>query len=70
MVLFVWGGFFFLKIEENQEIQTAVSNEYPFSIAPRKQNLVGYTRHHSVDIIMDIMFSDIPISLSTNHDFT
>ena len=39
---FVWGGrnLFFLKIEEHQENQATVSNEHPFSIAPRKQNLV------------------------------
>ena len=39
------GCFVFLKIEENQENQIAVSNEHLFSTAPRKQNLVHFTRH-------------------------
>ena len=61
-------NFVFLEIEENQDNQTAVSNEHPFSIAPRKQKiLVILILGTSADIIM---FSDIPIFLSTNQDFT
>ena len=66
----LFGGqkFLFLEIEENQNNQTAVSNEHPFSIAARKQkNLVVLIVGTSADIIM---FSDIPISLSNNQDFT
>ena len=72
--LFCFGGernFFFLKIEEHPENQTTFSNERPFSIPPRKQknwlDILGILGT-SVDIIDIIMFSDIPISLSTNQD--
>ena len=61
-------NFFFLKIEENQGHQIAVSNEYFCKL--RQENKSWLVILGTTVVFFDIMFSDMLISVSTRLVFS
>ena len=61
-------NFFFLKIEENQGNQIAVSNEYFCKL--RQENKSWLVILGTTVVFFDIMFSDMLISVSTRLVFS